>query len=55
MAWPLPLRAQRYEMILGGVLALRLGRAYARRPLRELLRTKRKYEELESPSSQGAL
>jgi sulfoxide reductase heme-binding subunit YedZ len=34
--WPLSLRAQRYEIILGIVLALRLGRAYARRPLKEL-------------------
>jgi len=32
--WPLPVRARRYEVILGLVLALRLGRAYARRPLR---------------------
>ena len=45
--WPLTVRAQRYEMILGVVLALRLGRAYARRPLRELPATNRKYEELE--------
>lgn len=34
--WPLTVRAQRYELILGVILALRLGRAYARRPLREL-------------------
>jgi sulfoxide reductase heme-binding subunit YedZ len=51
--WPLTVRAQRYEMILGVVLALRLGRAYARRRPRELLATKRTYEELESSSLQG--
>jgi sulfoxide reductase heme-binding subunit YedZ len=34
--WPLTVRAQRYEMILGVIVALRLGRAYARRPLKEL-------------------
>ena len=30
--WPLTVRAQRYEVILGAVLALRVGRAYARQP-----------------------
>ena len=40
--WALPLRAQRYEIILGVVLALRLGRAYARRPQSERLAPKRK-------------
>jgi methionine sulfoxide reductase heme-binding subunit len=51
--WPLSVRTQRYEIILGLVLALRLGRAYARRPQSERLAFKRKYEDLDSPSSQG--
>jgi sulfoxide reductase heme-binding subunit YedZ len=35
--WPLTIRAQRYEMILIVVLALRLARAYARRPPRAVV------------------
>jgi sulfoxide reductase heme-binding subunit YedZ len=52
--WPLTVRAQRYEMILGVVIALRLGRAYARQSPRKLLAPKRAFEELESSPSQAS-
>jgi methionine sulfoxide reductase heme-binding subunit len=51
--WPLTVHAQRYEMILGVVLALRLGRGYARRPPRKPLATERAYAALASSSSRS--